>query len=202
MSGFAEFFRRTHPDLIGYARKLVSDRNQAEDVVADGELVLLRRWGVLKSWLDEPHGADRVRRYAFGVVRYVAFDVRRKVSRSFSVEGSELEWYVPGVSDGTDVRALEMDILRGISQLSATQQNVVSLVMDGWSYDEISDHLGLAPAVVRTYLARARRRLRELLGFAAVGMGVIAASVGLNHADIAAPSSAEGWPALSQVESS
>lgn len=51
-----------------------------------------------------------------------------------------------------------------VRRLPPTQRRVVALIADGYDSDEIASMLGSSPAVVRSNLSHARRRLRRAAG--------------------------------------
>ena len=53
------------------------------------------------------------------------------------------------------------DALRAIDELPPAQRKALRLaVLEGWSYEEIAEHLGVSENTVKTRVSRARARLR------------------------------------------
>jgi RNA polymerase sigma-70 factor (ECF subfamily) len=57
-----------------------------------------------------------------------------------------------------------MDVVRAMNRLSAEHRQILLLSgVEGLSYREIADELGIPPGTVMSRLARGRERLRALL---------------------------------------
>jgi RNA polymerase sigma-70 factor (ECF subfamily) len=70
------------------------------------------------------------------------------------------------ISDGAagDGSALSMDLVRAMNRLTMQHRQVLLLVgLEGLSYREIADELGVPIGTVMSRLARAREQLRALL---------------------------------------
>jgi RNA polymerase sigma factor (sigma-70 family) len=56
----------------------------------------------------------------------------------------------------------ELEVYRAIHRLPATERAIMMILVQGFTWPEIADMLGLGVADVRSGVLRARRRLREL----------------------------------------
>jgi RNA polymerase sigma-70 factor (ECF subfamily) len=73
----------------------------------------------------------------------------------------------PG-ADAASREALR-EALQAIERLPESQKQVLQLsVLEGWSYSEIADHLGVSENTVKTRVSRARARLRSSSAFSGV----------------------------------
>jgi RNA polymerase sigma factor (sigma-70 family) len=146
------------PRLRRYAIGLAGDVATADDLVQD---CMERAWknrgslkdeGALFSWLRtilNNANIDRVR------LR------RRRPDETESLDAvSEL---VSGGAGGDDA-APSMDVVRAMNQLTLEHRQILLLVgVEGLSYREVAEELGVPTGTVMSRLARARERLRALL---------------------------------------
>ncbi|UUZ61531.1 RNA polymerase sigma factor [Nocardioides sp. B-3] len=156
-----ETFRRlyaAHFDaVLGYALRRTDRPEDAADVVAETFIVARRRIGHV------PADGSRPRLYA--VARRVLANQRRGDLRRRRLGErlrSDLAVVVPDVSDDVVQRS---DVNDAMARLSARDEEILQLhLWEGLEPREISDVLGLSPAIVRPRLSRAGSRLRAVLG--------------------------------------
>jgi RNA polymerase sigma-70 factor (ECF subfamily) len=135
-----------------------------DDVV---QQVWIQVWERLES-LKDP---GRLRSWLYSVARHAAIDAgearRRRDGRTGSLDG-----LAEPPSDGQSVNPLkavlqgelQTTLLRAIEGLPALyREPFVLRHLEGWSYADIGDCLGLPVETVETRLVRARRLLREML---------------------------------------
>lgn len=156
-----ESFRRlyaAHFDaVLGYALRRTDRPEDAADVVAETFVVAWRRIGHVP--------ADGARPWLYAVARRVLANQRRGELRRRRLGErlrSDLAVVVPDLSDDVVQRA---DVDEAMARLSARDEEILQLhLWEGLEPREISDVLGLSPAIVRPRLSRARARLRAVLG--------------------------------------
>ena len=150
---FCDLYRRYHPRLYGYLRRLLPDPGTVEEVLDDVMLVVwkdackFRGDATLSSWI-------------FGIAYRKALTAMRSERRyqgplDRSTEVDE----VGGMSSQYDewIRAALM-------RLSPDHRQVVELTyFSGFSYREIAELVGCPLNTVKTRMFHARRRLRVLL---------------------------------------
>lgn len=146
---FTEEVRRMRPMLIGVARRIVIDDEEAEDVVQDA---LLKLWQV-RDEVDNLPGMARV------IVRHRCLDILRKKQPKVSLNGIEAE---DKDEDTMDERIERMMSL--VATLPTMQQTVLRLRhMQGMEMRDIARIIGASEVAVRQSLSRARRALFEKL---------------------------------------
>ncbi len=160
---FAELYERYGERIVSYVTSLVGDHARAEDITQDVFISALRRMRVterpiaFKPWIYE-------------IARNACIDEFRRSRRS-----QEVPLQLEDDGDGTDRRlvsraaspdlALEcrqqLDDLRGaFGGLSESHHKVLVLrELEGLSYTQIGERLGMTRPVVESTLFRARRRL-------------------------------------------
>ncbi len=144
------------PRLRRYARALMrGDALAADDLVQD---CLERALTRLALW---QRGTD-FRAWLFTILHNLYVNRVRRQSRESRVE-------VPGdppiesaTTGGSPVSWLELE--RALAALSSDQQEIVLMVgMEGLSYRQVADVLGVPEGTVMSRLARARAQLRRTL---------------------------------------
>ena len=140
---------------------LVRDQHDAQDIVQDAYLRAVKSIGTFR-------GGDQ-RAWMLAIVRNACFDFLRRDKASpfddLGEEGTKL-----AASDVVDPamvleRAEDIQLVRdAIAQLPVGIREVVILrEMEGMSYKEIAEVTGVPMGTVMSRLARARRRLAEML---------------------------------------
>jgi RNA polymerase sigma factor (sigma-70 family) len=151
---FERLYRRHSPDVYRFALALLRDPSDAEDVTQTTFLNAFRAYGrgerprSARSWLIAiAHNICRQRfRQAARRPHEVALDAEL-------VEGA-----VPETTPSAE------DIRRALGQLAFNQRSaLVMRELEGRSYEEIAEALGLTTSAVETLLFRARRAVREQL---------------------------------------
>ncbi|HET9258969.1 MAG TPA: RNA polymerase sigma factor [Acidimicrobiia bacterium] len=144
-----ETYRRYSQELTRYATGLVGPFD-APDVVTDA---CLRAFDS-PSW---PEVVDR-RAYLYRTVLSVATDHHR---RTLSRRMRELKTATPPSVETTHE---DIDVLRAVERLSLQQRSVIFLTYwEDLPPSAVADRLGVSEGSVKRHLARARKRLGELL---------------------------------------
>ncbi len=168
-SAFALVVDRHGSAMLRYARRLMSDRGDAEDVVQDA---LVSAW----RGLDGYRGDSSLRTWLFTLTSRRAADViRRRPARTVVIEPGSDEAGMLTARSGLSVRASGGDpygiaaagelvaALDAALQTLPWRQRAVWVLreVEGMSYQEIAVVLATRPDVVRGQLARARPALAE-----------------------------------------
>jgi RNA polymerase sigma-70 factor (ECF subfamily) len=151
------------PRLRRYARLLTGDRNRADDLVQDALERALARESTF-------HSGGNLRAWMFSLMHNLFVDgIRSREAIDWSADVGELpEPVAPQQSDPAAMR----DIHAALEKLPAEQREVLLLVaIEGMRYREAAEVLSVPVGTVMSRLARAREKMQELLGGAAVGIG-------------------------------
>jgi RNA polymerase sigma-70 factor (ECF subfamily) len=175
----ADLVARRGPALVGYARALCGNTQQAEDLVQDALVKVYARWlaparstqqGAVTVIPLDPADADGAV-VATGNIPTEAY-VRRAIMTLFLDEHRRsTRWSrvkrltgTPPVAAPPDTD-LGIDIARAFQRLSPRQRACALLrFYDDLTVPQIAAQLGIAPGTVTTYLAEATHTLRGALG--------------------------------------
>jgi RNA polymerase sigma-70 factor (ECF subfamily) len=145
------------PRLRRYAIALIGDLSTADDLLQDCIERALRRRGSLQS-------ADRVGPWLRSILHNLYIDeIRQRRSRGTAVDVDELTntlaFSVPA-RDRSSVR----ELTAAMNALSPEHRQVILLVtLEGLSYREVGEELGVPIGTVMSRVARAREQLRSRL---------------------------------------
>jgi len=144
------------PRLRRFARTLTRDPHDADDVV---QIALERALTRLDQW----HRDARLDSWLFKIVRNAWIDeVRSRGRRDRMFAGEEAGEHVgvDAMADQTDL----MSVQSAMARLPEEQRTTVSLVLvEGLSYQEAADVMGIPVGTLTSRLARARDALQALL---------------------------------------
>jgi RNA polymerase sigma factor (sigma-70 family) len=163
---FEQLYARYHPRIAAYVRGMVKDHGRAEDVTQEVFFSALRR-------MRETERTIAFKPWVYEIARNACIDLFRRTSRA-----EEVSYDSDGGMPGDDYRHLvsrgpepdaavdakqQLDHLRGaFGGLSETHHQILVLrELEGLSYREIGERLGMSRPAVESTLFRARRRLTE-----------------------------------------
>lgn len=160
---FGDLVEEHQHRIFGFARYYLGNVHDAQDATQE---VLLRLWRHIERVEPECAGAWLTR-----VTRNVCFDSLRgrRARRKVFDDGSdtfELEVADPTSSPQENAEATDLDrrLRRALATLEDPYRSIAILrEIEDRSYQEIADAMDLPLNTVKTYLHRARRRLREEL---------------------------------------
>jgi len=146
------------PRLFRFAHALTGSKQEAEDVVQTAcERALTR--------LDQFTPGTRLDSWMFRIVRTVAIDRGRRERRSVAVDPVILGEQIvedARIAEGTAARQDLDSVRRALDELPEQQRSVLLMVaLEGLSYQEVADTLGIPIGTVMSRLSRARRKLAE-----------------------------------------
>ena len=163
---FEQLYTRYHSRIAAYVRGMVKDHGRAEDVTQEVFFSALRR-------MRETERPIAFKPWVYEIARNACIDLFRRTSRaeelSYDQEGglagddySRLVSQGPTPDAAVDAKQ-QLDHLRGaFGGLSETHHQILVLrELEGLSYREIGERLGMSRPAVESTLFRARRRLTE-----------------------------------------
>lgn len=145
------------PRLRRYARALLGDSSEADDLIQD---TLERALARLHQWRD----GDNPRKWLFSILHNLHVDGLRRKSRRPPHVG--LDNLGPQQAAPPADGASGCDLDQALLLLTGDQREVVLLVgLEGLSYAETAQVLSIPIGTVMSRLARGRDRLRTLLDY-------------------------------------
>lgn len=145
------------PRLRRYARALLRDRDAADDLVQD---TLERALGHMDNWRT----GDNPRRWLFTIMHNLFVDQMRKARRRdaamLPLDASEAQATPAHQIDGIASREI-LDALQAISPERRAALLIVAV--EGFSYAEAADMLGVPAGTLMSRISRGREELRALL---------------------------------------
>ena len=156
---FEILFRKYYQELCGYCMGILGDSEKAEDVVQDAFVYLWenrRKINIkvsLKSYLYQS-----TRNGALKVLRSQALEQRHAPHLTEFIEYLEQSEFSEDELAGLD------RVERAIEELPSQCKTVFLMsLVDGKSYQQIGDELGISLNTVKTHKARARQQLKTKL---------------------------------------
>ncbi len=147
---------RQMPHLRRYAIALTRNRDEADDLVQDcleralRKRHLWRRRGNIRSWL-------------FRILYRTHIDHKRRRKPITVPASSEVIDHVDAQAPDQEPRLECRNIAEALDRLPDDQRAVILLVaLEGMSYDEVADVMGIPIGTVRSRLSRGRESLRQL----------------------------------------
>ncbi len=156
MAAFETLYRSYWQPLYAFAFRYVRSKPDAEDVTQE---VFLRIWRARADWLP----AGPVRNYLYLAVRNAARDrlARAAVARRSWWRHEKAETTQEFQCD-LESRELAAAVERALAALPPKRAALCRLrLIDGLSYAEIADRLGICTKTVETQLARGLKTVRE-----------------------------------------
>ena len=163
----AASLRRELADLAGYARALLPDASEAEDLVQDCLAHMLARRH------DPPPPLHQLRRQLLAAAR--ALELARRPGRvpgsvsivSIAEVGGELVCQPP-----QELRLMLRDLARGLAQLPPSRREALRLlVLEELTCRQVAERLQVPIGTVRSRVHRARAALRRLVDGEGGGRG-------------------------------
>jgi RNA polymerase sigma-70 factor (ECF subfamily) len=150
---------RHHPRLVGYLAAQVGSQATAEELALE---VFVRLHRAAGRWRPEA----KLSTYLFHIAHNLLLNERRRRARkpASALEGApEPADAAPGSAQA--VAEIQEAFRHAVGQLPAEQRTaILLLVQQDLSYEAIAEVMGVGVPAIKTWIHRARLRLRELLG--------------------------------------
>jgi len=164
---FDSLFKRVYPKLFFYARGIVGNDDDAEDVIEDVFVELWRR-------RDDIEWGDKIEAYIYRAVFTRSINLLRMANRSEEQLSllttfndrrmGFLESEIGNPQHDAEMDDIRQAINEALSALPTKSRQVFQMsYIDGLHHQEIADELGISVRTVEAHIYTALRLLRKLL---------------------------------------
>lgn len=159
-SALEDLYQQTSAKLFGLCLRLLKDRSEAEDALQE---IFVKIWLKADRFAATGHNAMA---WLNAIARYHCIDTLR--SRTPVNADIEDTWDIADTAldpeQSTSLRSEGKRIDRCLQELEANKANAVrQAYVEGASYQELADNLGVPINTVRTWLRRSLITLRECM---------------------------------------
>ena len=146
------------PMLYRIAFHILEQQEEAEDAVQETFLKLWEMLGKLDS-------VESAKAYSIRILKNECLDRLRKAKKSVPADQVLVREPISPTDEQIDARRRLEKVLGAIKSLPDSQKQVLLLrTVEGLSYREISEKMGMSQLTLRVLLTRARGALRNLSG--------------------------------------
>jgi len=147
-------YRQYAPDVFRFVLHLCRDRHQAEDLTSE---TFVRAWTA-----PEPIRSATVKGYLFTIARNLWLQGLRRSRHQVEMEET-LPDPAPGPAEMTESTTQLERWLARLEQVPEVNRTALWLrAVEGFSYEEIAEALGVSVAAVKVKIHRARRALLDV----------------------------------------
>jgi RNA polymerase sigma-70 factor (ECF subfamily) len=143
--------------ILSISRSFTTNRHDREDLVSD---IMLELWNSFQTFRNE----SKVSTWLYRVALNTAMNNRRKKNKhaifSFLGDANQalpLEWLVQEEQDTSDEVTLLYECIDALNEINKA---LILLYLNGNSYDEIAEVMGMSKTNVGTRLARIKETIR------------------------------------------
>ncbi len=158
-AAFRALFDRYYPRVYGFVVRRLRDPSRSEEVVAD---VIFEVW----RSADKFRGESQVSTWIFGIAHFKTIRAARQKRNSERMSSSDevLESHAHQGRNPEESLAARQQLRRArrvLASLPAGLREAGEMaILEGLSYDEIANRLGITEGAVTSRVTRARQRLR------------------------------------------
>jgi RNA polymerase sigma-70 factor (ECF subfamily) len=158
MDAQSELIRLYSNRIAGFVRTIIRNPNSIEDVTQNVFIKMIRRL----RWLREPISFES---WLFAMARSTSLDYLRARSRRPESFSDDIKLFESADPSRPDLMNEIVEALQSaLTQLSPKDSRLVSMVVEGHSYQTIADREGLTLGAVKARLTRVRPFLRAAVG--------------------------------------
>ncbi|RXQ93948.1 RNA polymerase sigma-70 factor [Ancylomarina salipaludis] len=156
---FEELYRDYYSSLVQFARGILFDEDEAQDIVQEVFLDLWNKHG--RTYIE-----TTIKTYLFSCVKYKSFNRLKKLNiidkHHEQVKEACLFAYE---YDAIPDRDLQNKIRETLDSFPSQMRKVLEYhTLCDWKYQEIADELEISINTVKTHVKRGYKRFREVLG--------------------------------------
>nr|WP_288811834.1 RNA polymerase sigma factor [uncultured Sphingobacterium sp.] len=160
--GKAFVYKEYYGYLMAIIIRYVKQDVDAEELVNESFVRIFRKLESFNKDIDDENLEKSFRAWIGRIAANISIDFLRSKKQLYSVEDmAEGDMYTPSVQ--LDSRLEVNEILSLLEQLPEIQKTIFNLYeIEGYSHDEIAQMLNIPDSTSRTYLTRAKQKLRKL----------------------------------------
>ena len=172
-AAYDELVRVYHASIFHVAYRMLGDSAEASDVVQEIFLKVFRNIGgfkgeaALKTWIFKITFSEILNRLRWWKRRYRYATVSLEDNPSTNGNGHNGRYVAdsrPTPEEVLESKERETAIQQALSRLSSDHRSIIVLRdIEGFSYGEIADVLGISMGTVKSRIARARADLKQTL---------------------------------------
>lgn len=165
---FEQLHARLTPPLLRFARRLLGDCPEAEDVVQDTFIALYVHLGGVQP-------AEHLRPYVYRIARNACYDVLRREGRRTTLSLDDdtpmltfadtlADERAPAPDDAAHWLLLNMEVQQAVDRLPDAQRQALILYSEAdMSYAEIAEVMDVSVGTIKSRLFHAKRNLRAMV---------------------------------------
>lgn len=159
---FGALFEAYGPIILGYATKLLNDKNAAEDITQEV-------WVKIAKVASQYQAQGQFKSWIFTMTRNLCFNKLKADKRlQFHEDMTELSELAEPVEsiESKMISGAKMDqVSAALDDLPENQKICLLLVtVEGLSYEQVAEHLSISLGATKSLIHRARKTLNEKLG--------------------------------------
>jgi RNA polymerase sigma-70 factor (ECF subfamily) len=160
--GKAFVYKKYYGYLMAIIIRYVKQDVDAEELVNESFVRVFRKLESFNRDIDDENLEKSFRAWIGRIAANISIDFLRSKKQLYSVEDmAEGDMHTPSVQ--LDSRLEVNEILSLLEQLPEIQKTIFNLYeIEGYSHDEIAQMLNIPDSTSRTYLTRAKQKLRKL----------------------------------------
>lgn len=160
--GKAFVYKKYYGYLMAIIIRYVKQDVDAEELVNESFVRVFRKLESFNRDIDDENLEKSFRAWIGRIAANISIDFLRSKKQLYSVEDmAEGDMHTPSVQ--LDSRLEVNEILSLLDQLPEIQKTIFNLYeIEGYSHDEIAQMLNIPDSTSRTYLTRAKQKLRKL----------------------------------------
>jgi RNA polymerase sigma-70 factor (ECF subfamily) len=169
-AAYDELVRTYHTSIFHVAYRMLGDAGEAADVVQDIFLKVFRNIGgfkgeaALKTWIFRIALSEILNRLRWWKRRHRFSTVSLEDTHNGNGSGYYVRDSKPTPEEALECKEQERAIQEALSALSSHHRSIIVLRdIEGFSYNEIADVLGISVGTVKSRIARARAELKRTL---------------------------------------